>query len=130
MLTETVNVPAFKPMADRAHFAQATKAGGLLFCSGSIGFDMENGGVPDDLATEFRNAFGMIAFLLEQAGLDFSDVVEMTSYLVDFANTAPTFTAVRDEFLNPPWGAWTAIEVAGFAVPGAHVEIRGVAQLR
>lgn len=130
MSIETVSVAALKPMSDGAHFAQAVKAGGLLFCSGALGFDPTTGKVSDDLETEFRSAFKMIGALLGEAGLGYADIVEVTSYHKDFAKTMPTFASVRDEFLKEPWGAWTAIEVVGFAAPGANVEIRVIAQLK
>ncbi len=33
----------------------------------------------------------------------------------------------RDEFIRPPWPAWTAIGISELAVPGARVEIRVIA---
>jgi enamine deaminase RidA (YjgF/YER057c/UK114 family) len=39
------------------------------------------------------------------------------------------FMKVRDEFLQAPWPAWTAIGTTGLAIPGARVEIRVMATL-
>lgn len=130
MSIETVNVPAFVPMSEQAHFSQAVKAGGLLICSGAIGFDMATGGVPDDLADEFRNAFTMVGTLLEQEGLGFEDIVEMTTFHIDMPKTIGTFSKVRDEFLSKPYAAWTAIGISALALPTAHMEMRVIAQLK
>ena len=53
---EVVNTPAFGPVADRMHFSQGVKAGGLLFCSGVIDTGADDR-VPGDLQAEFRTAF-------------------------------------------------------------------------
>ncbi len=129
MAIEVVNSEAHAQTYERSHFSQAVKSNGLMFCSGVIGTGAD-GKVPADLSEEFRNAFNGVAQVLAQENLDFSDVVEATTYHVDMADTLGPFFAVRDEFLSPPWSAWTAIGCTGLAVRGAHVEIRVTAQLK
>ena len=129
MTIDAINTEAFGPTAESMHFSQAVKSNGLLFCSGVIGLD-PSGKVPADIKDEFRAAFRGVGEVLELAGIGFSDIVEATTYHVDLATTISAFMQVRDEFLSPPWSAWTAIGTTGLAVPGAHVEIKVVAQLR
>ena len=126
---EVVNAPSHAKTYDRSHFSQAVKAGGLLFCSGVIGTGVD-GKLPDDLESEFRNAFQGVAEVLALEGLSFSDIVEATTYHVDMSNTMGSFFSVREEFITPPWAAWTAIGCTELAVPGAHAEIRVIARLR
>lgn len=128
MTIEAVNAPAFEPVADRFHFSQAVKAGGLLFCSGVIGSGAD-GKVPGNLQAEFRAAFEGVRAVLRKAGLTMEDVVEMTTYHVDMQETMRAFVAVRDEYLSAPWCAWSAIGISALAMAGAHVEIRVVAKL-
>lgn len=116
------------PEADRAayerfHFAQAVRHGGLLICSGQIGLSA-GGGVPESPEEEFRNAWSAVGRVLAEAGAGFADVLEYTTYHVGLAAHLQTFMAVRDEFLDPPWPAWTAIGITELAVPGARLEIR------
>ena len=121
-------MPAFGPVADRLHFSQGVKAGGLMFCSGVIGTGA-NGKVPGDLQAEFRAAFEGVGAVLREAGLTMADIVEMTTYHVDMKETMPAFFTVRNEYLSAPWCAWSAIGISALALPGAHVEIRVVAKL-
>ncbi|MEM7100234.1 MAG: RidA family protein [Pseudomonadota bacterium] len=130
MTIETVNSEAFLTTGyERNHFSQAVKSSGLMFCSGVIGTGAD-GRVPEDMTEEFRAAFQGVVDVLALEGLDLSDVVEATTYHVDMPNTLGAFFAVRDEFLTPPWSAWTAIGTTALAIPGARVEIRVTAQLK
>jgi enamine deaminase RidA (YjgF/YER057c/UK114 family) len=129
MSITVVNPEGSQALYDRFHFSQAVKSGDLLLCSGQIGTG-ENGAVPGDLASEFRNAFNAVGRVLKHAGLGFDNVLEYTTYHVGLQKTLPTFMAVRDEFVTAPWPAWTAIGVSELAVQGAHLEIRVTARAK
>jgi enamine deaminase RidA (YjgF/YER057c/UK114 family) len=130
----TFNTPAFKAIADQSHFSHAVKAGGLLFCSGSVGVNAD-GSLPADLETEFRNAFKNVGDVLAEAGLTFEDVVDINTFHtavegVSDEEAGRLFMKVHDEFMRAPWSAWTGIGITKLALPGAHVEIRVVAKFR
>ena len=115
------------PEADRAsydnfHFAPAVRTGNLVLLSGQIG--ATGGGVPDSAEEEFRLAWQGVGRVLAAAGLGFEDVVEITTYHVNLQQHLATFMKVKDEFINEPWPAWSAIGIAELAIPGARVEIR------
>jgi enamine deaminase RidA (YjgF/YER057c/UK114 family) len=129
MAIKTVNPKASKSLYDQFHFSQAVRAGELLICSGQIGTGPD-GKVPADLAAEFRNAWRGVESVLQAAGVEFSDILEYTTYHVGLQSGVATFMKVRDEFLSEPWPAWTAIGITELAVPGAHVEIRVTARKR
>lgn len=114
---------------DQWHFAQAVRSSDLLLCSGQLG-TAKDLSVPAAFADEARNAWAAVGDVLAAAGLDFSDIVEYTSYHVGLQATLPDFMAARDEVLDAPWPAWTAIGVSELAVPGARLEIRVTARLR
>jgi enamine deaminase RidA (YjgF/YER057c/UK114 family) len=112
---------------DRFHFAQAARAScGLVVCSGQIGTDA-SGGVPEDPAEEFRNAWRAVERVLKAAELSLDDVLEYTTFHVGLQEHLATFMSVRDEFLSAPWPAWSAIGVSELAVAGGRCEIRVVA---
>ncbi|MCC5888864.1 MAG: RidA family protein [Gammaproteobacteria bacterium] len=113
---------------DRWHFSQAVRSGGLLLCSGQIGTEA-GGGVPAEFVDEARNAWAAVGRVLAAAGLDYSAIVEFTSYHVGLQQSLADFMVARDEVLQEPWPAWTAIGVAELAVPGARLEIRVTARL-
>jgi enamine deaminase RidA (YjgF/YER057c/UK114 family) len=108
------------------HMSPGLIAGGLLFMTGMTGYR------PDDtFATDpeqqIRDAFTKIGSVLEEAGLNWGNLVEMTSYHIGLQDHIDMFRQVRDEHIREPYPAWTAIEVTGFATPGAMVEIRATA---
>lgn len=129
MAIKTFNPKESQRLYDQYHFSQAVRSGELLLCSGQLGTGAD-GKVPADLAEEFRNAWRAVGAVLETAGVEFSDILEYTSYHVGLHSTIATFMKVRDEFLREPWPAWTAIGITELAAPGAHVEIRVTARKR
>ena len=99
------------------HFAPAQRHNGVLYCSGQIGSG-------DTAEEEFRSAWQLVGQILQEAGLDYANIVEFTSYHVGLQGHIAEFMKVKDEFVKEPYPAWTAIGVSELAVPGARVEIR------
>ncbi len=128
MSNESVVTESGKFSYDRLHFSEAMKSNGFLFCSGIIGTGAR-GKLPDTLAEEFHNAWKKVGSLLQEAGCDFCDIVECTTYHVNFHGHIGEFSTIRDEYLQEPWPAWTAIGITELFVEGAHVEIRITARI-
>jgi enamine deaminase RidA (YjgF/YER057c/UK114 family) len=128
MNPKDVVVPATqKHFYDRFHFAPAVRAGELLLCSGQIGTGAD-GRPPADPETQFVAAFEQVKAVLAEAGLGFSDVVELTTFHVGMQHLT-TFAAVKDRYLAAPYPAWTAIGVSELAFPGGLAEVRVTARL-
>lgn len=115
---------------DQFHFAPAVRAGGLLRCAGQLGTDERFALVSSEPEAQFVQAFENVKRVLAAAKLDFSDVVEMTTFHVGLREHIGTFLAVKDRYFSAPWPAWTAIGIVELAAPGALVEIRVTARLR
>lgn len=127
-MTRDVILPdAARRAYEQFHFAPAVRSGDLILCSGQLGMDA-SGKVPEDPRDEFRLAWEAVGRVLAEAGSDFEKVLEYTTYHVGLQAHLSTFMQVRDEFIEPPWPAWTAIGVSELAVPGARVEVRVVAK--
>ncbi len=125
-----VVVPAGMKMAyDQFHFAPGVRTGRWLRCSGQLGANERFEAVEGPEA-QFAQAFENVKSVLAAAKLDFSDVVEMTTFHVGLREHLGTFLAVKDRYVAAPYPAWTAIGVVELAVPGALVEIRVTARLR
>lgn len=107
------------------HMSPGRFAGGLLFMTGMTGH-RPDGTFADDPEEQIRDAFIKIDRVLEKTGLDWVNLVEMTSYHVAIQDHVDVFRQVRDEYIREPYPSWTAIEVAGFITP-AIVEIRAIA---
>ncbi len=128
MTIDTLVTSAGQIMYDRFHFAEATRHGNLLLCSGILGTDAK-GKLPDSIEAELDLAWQKVGALLEHAGASFGDILEYTSYHVGLQANMAAFMAARDKHLTAPWPAWTAIGITELAVPGAHVEIRVIARV-
>ena len=129
MSIDTIVPESGKSAYKNFHFSQAVKSGGLLVCSGQIGTNPDYS-IPENAEDEFRNAWKAVDEVLKEAGLGFEDIIECTTYHVGLNEHMRAFMKVRDEVLNEPWPAWTAIGISELAMPGARVEIRVIAQIR
>jgi enamine deaminase RidA (YjgF/YER057c/UK114 family) len=81
-------------------------------------------------SSRLEESLRALALTLAAAGLDFTDVIEMTTYHVHLQQHWMTFVKVKDEFVHEPYPAWTAVGVTELARPGALIEIKVTARLR
>ena len=116
-MSDLILPESMKKGYDNFHFAPAQRHDGVLYCSGQIG----SGDTPEE---EFRSAWQLVGEILNEAGLDYSNIIEFTSYHVGLQEHLGAFMKVKDEFISEPYPAWTAIGISELAVPGARVEIR------
>jgi 2-iminobutanoate/2-iminopropanoate deaminase len=109
-------------------YAQAVRAGQLLFLSGQIPLDPATGQlVGGDIVAQTERVMKNLGAVLEAAGCTFANVVRTTIYLVDLADFARVNEAYG-RYLEPPYPARATVQVA--ALPrGAHVEIDAVAAI-
>jgi 2-iminobutanoate/2-iminopropanoate deaminase len=121
-------VTALNAPAAIGPYAQAIRAGGLLFCSGQIALDPRTGELVDGGADEqARRCLENISAVCAAAGTALSEAARVTIYLTDMAS----FEAVNEVYASffaadPP--ARVAVAVA--ALPrGARVEIDAVVAL-
>ena len=106
------------------HFYKLRRAPGSLFRA------RPDGSAPEDVAGQSEWALKRIEELLRIAGLDFGDLVDVTSYHVDIEKTLAEFLPVKQRFIRGPFPAWSIIGVAGLSRPELKVEISAVAALR
>lgn len=126
MTIRSIIPPEFKAASDQAKMSPAVLSANHLFFTGVTGSDLE-GKMPADAERQMRNAFEKIGAVLREAGLSFRSVVEMTSYHVGLRDHFDLFDSIRLQFVEEPYPAWTAVEVAGLRREGAIVEIRVIA---
>jgi len=128
MTKRAVTPPEFRIAAEQLKLSPAILSGGFAFLTGVTGGDAQRR-MPDDAEAQFRSVFRKIGLVLAEAGLDFSAVIEMTSYHLGLRQHFELFDRVRLEHLGEPFPAWTAVEVAGLRREGAVVEVRIIAAL-
>ncbi len=81
---------------------------------------------PHDAAAQTEFVFGLIGSVLKEAGMGFSDVVKVQTFLThmpDFEKFAP----VRNRYFSETKPVSTLLEVKGLAREGCCVEIEVVA---
>lgn len=107
-------------------YSQAVQAGPFLFCSGQIALDPKSGDVVgQDVATQATQVMKNIEAVLTAAGLNFSNIVKTTIFLVDMKDFPIVNEIYGKHFAaNPP--ARSTIAVAGLP-KGVQVEIEVLA---
>lgn len=106
-------------------YSQATRAGGLVFCSGQIPLRPDGSLVTSDVGAETRQALENLKAVLTAAGAGLQQVVKTTVYL----RTMDDFPAMNDvykEFFPERPPARATVAVAGLP-RGARVEIEATA---
>lgn len=112
-----------------SHVVEMVGPGRTVWIAGQLGLDRAGKVVSDDFRAQAVQAFENLKTALAAVGAGFEHVVKVNNYLLDIAHL-PVFREVRDQYLNtaaPP--ASTTIAIAGFARPGALLEIEVVAVL-
>ncbi|MEL6922323.1 MAG: Rid family hydrolase [Pseudomonadota bacterium] len=99
----------------------------FVFMTGFTGASAD-GQYSDDHVEQIEAVFAKIQAVLNEAELGFEHPVEMTSYHVGLRDHLDQFKSVRAKYVQEPFPAWTAIEVAGFVRDGAIVEIKCIAR--
>lgn len=82
------------------------------------------------MAAQTELALIRIRELLRIAGLDFNDLVDVTSYHVDIENGLAEFIEAKNKFIKSPFPAWSIIGISGLSRPELKIEIRATAALR
>jgi 2-iminobutanoate/2-iminopropanoate deaminase len=121
-------VTALNAPAAVGPYAQAIRAGGLLFCSGQIPLDPESGElVPGGAGDQARRCLESLGAVCAAAGTALSEAVRVTVYMTDL----DAFAEVNEVYAtffggDPP----ARVTVGVVALPrGADVEIDAVVAL-
>ena len=126
MTCETIN--AQKAPAAVGPYCHAVKAGELVFTSGQLGLDPENGTLPDGVEAQADQALSNLDEVLKEAGLSLSDVVKTTVFKDDIKDF-PAINAKYEKRFGDNKPARSCVEVA--ALPkGALFEIEAVAAVK
>ncbi|TKT79402.1 RidA family protein [Aquamicrobium sp. LC103] len=128
-MRKTYSAPYFEHFRDEWHLSPALDAGEFVFFSGITGCRAD-GSVAENPEAQFRDAFRFLGETLEAAKLGFEDVVEMTTYHVGLRQHLDAFVKVKDEFVKPPYPAWSAIGITELITEGTLAEIRVICRRR
>lgn len=107
---------------------ESTGPGRIVYIAGQMGID-KDGRLPGDFRAQAVQTFENLKAALAAVGGTMEDIVKLNNYLLDIAYL-PIIRDVRVAFLKndtPP--ASTTLQVSGFALVGALLEIEAVAIL-
>ncbi len=97
----------------------------LAFLTGRTG-NNPDGSYSDDFETQARNTLASVSVLLNEAGMDWSNVVKINVYLTD-STDIPVWGRVRDEVIGQSRPSGTGVIVKALAAPDARVEVTVIA---
>ena len=109
-------------------YSQATKAGGLVWCSGQVALTPDGGDalLQQDVTTQARQCLSNLDAVLSEAGSSLDRVLRCTVYLLSMDDFAAV-NAVYAEAFGEHRPARATVAVAGLP-KGARVEIDAVAE--
>lgn len=108
-------------------YSQACDLGDYVFCSGAIPLDPATGDiVGTTIEEQSHRVFKNLKAVLNEAGLDFSNVVKTTVFLDDMGNFA-ALNGVYNEYFTAPYPARSCVEV-GKLPKGVMVECECIAK--
>ena len=93
-LVSTKNAPAAI-----GPYSQGFVVGNLVFCSGQIPVNPENGEIPADIASQAEQSCKNGKAIMEAAGSDMGKVVKTTCFIADMADFA-TFNGVYEKYFT------------------------------
>lgn len=107
-------------------YSQAVKVGNILYTSGQVGINPENGQlIVDDLSAETKQVMKNLDVLLHEAEMDFEHVVKTTIYLKDMQMFSEV-NKIYSSYFKDNFPARDTVQVAGLPL-NANVEISFVA---
>jgi reactive intermediate/imine deaminase len=110
-----------------SHYCHVTKAGDLIWVSGTVGMAAD-GTVPEDVVAQFELAIANMDACLKACGAGAENVVKVTVYLTD-VNDRKKINPIRQRYFGEHRPASTLVEVSALVLPSLKVEIEAQAVL-
>jgi len=126
------NPPALHPARGYTHAVTVEGGRRMVFVAGQVALTKEMQLVgAGDLAAQARQAFLNLGAVLEGVNASFSDVVKITTYVVNYkpSDLAMIGQARREFFGNENPPASTLVGVQALAAEGLLIEVEAIAML-
>lgn len=113
-----------------ASYLHGMIAGGTLYVAGQVARDAHGTLVgPNDATAQAEQVYANLGAVLASAGAAPSDVVKVTTYLIDAADGAAA-TEARLAFFGDHRPPHTGLVVAALGAPEVRLEVEAIAVLR
>lgn len=107
-------------------YNQAVQYGNMLFVSGQIALDPNDGSLfVGDIAIETEKVMENIKAILNEAGMDFSNIIKSSIFLMDMGKFA-TVNEIYARYFSDNFPARETVQVSGLP-KGVQVEISVIA---
>ena len=108
-------------------YSQAIISQNMVFTSGQIPVNPENGEIPDGITAQANQVFTNIKNLLAASGTDISKVIKTTVFIQDM-NDFATVNEIYGTYFSEPYPARSCVEVAKLP-KGVLLEVEAIAEL-
>ncbi len=107
-------------------YSQAIKIGNIVYVAGVVGLD-ENGNISDDPEVQATQMWINIKHILEAAGGELEDLVQITTYITRAEYGEKILPARRKLWTRDPQPTATLVVCTALAEPKYLVEANGIA---
>ena len=109
-------------VSDLFGYSQAVRVGPWVTTSAIAGFDIEKRGFPEDYESQVRAAFANLKVVLEAAGSNLGEVVELTTQQLDMEQFNATVDGKLEAF-GEHKPTWTAMGVKSLPLPSMQIQV-------
>ncbi|GGA10721.1 RidA family protein [Dyella caseinilytica] len=121
-----INPPTLSPPHGYTHVVTA-EGGRMVFIAGQVPMDKDGKLVgTGDFAAQARQTFENLKAALAASGADFSNVVDMTTYVTDMSQV-DIYRKVRNAYMTGPLPAASLVEVKGLFRSDVMLEVSAIA---
>jgi len=121
------HISSGSPFEARIGYSRAVVDGGMVYVSGTTGYDYARMEMPQDVAAQTRNALATIEKALSEAGSSLKDVVRVRYYITDMADYDAIVEVLGEAFADIRPAA--TMVVCGLTMPEMKVEIEATARI-
>ena len=105
-------------------FTNCVRFGDVPYLSGMSGVDVGGNVAAPDIEGQTRKTFDNIERVLRAGGSELSQLIQMTSFVVNLAENGKRYVAARRERLSEPTYTSATIGVAALLIPGLLLEVQ------
>lgn len=107
-------------------YVQAVKVGGMIYCSGQLGLNPEDGTLAEGVEAQAHQSLKNLGAVLKAAGSDYGKIVKTSIFLTDIGDFA-VVNEVYKTYFDGDFPARSCVEVANLP-KGGLVEIECIAE--
>jgi 2-iminobutanoate/2-iminopropanoate deaminase len=105
-------------------FTNCVRHGDVLWLSGISALDTDGRVIARDIESQTRHTYENIERVLRAGGSSLSDLLQMTSFVVDLPKNGQGYVDTRKQLLREPTYTSATIGVSALMIPGLLLEVQ------